>query len=220
MVFNNNVILQTSTSVKQTLTVAVLMPFVTTPTDPSIAHVNLDIKEMEKNCTGNIHFSVCSARMASNALCVFQCFLFDLFSFVSLTTYFVCSNKRTSVGFPLSRQLIGIHRANLVYCHWCSISFQTSTSVKKERTIAVLTRFVITPKDPTTAHVNQDMKETKIIAEVISFVNSSFLQIIESIAVFVFLWSDALYSNFLPDSGPYNFKIQSGKFITLLGNCI
>ena len=67
MVFNNNVILQTSTSVKQTLTCAVLMPFVTTPTDPSIAHVNLDIKEMEKNCTGNIHFSVCSARMASKA---------------------------------------------------------------------------------------------------------------------------------------------------------
>ena len=42
------VILQTSTSVKQTLTCAVLMPFVTTPMDPSIAHVNLDIKEMEK----------------------------------------------------------------------------------------------------------------------------------------------------------------------------
>ena len=63
MVFNNNVILQTSTSVKQTLTCAVLMPFVTTPTDPSIAHVDLDIKEMEKNCTGNIHFSVWSARM-------------------------------------------------------------------------------------------------------------------------------------------------------------
>ena len=47
MVFNN-VLFQTSTSVKQTLTVAVLMPFVQTPTDPSIAHVNLDIKEMEK----------------------------------------------------------------------------------------------------------------------------------------------------------------------------
>ena len=47
MVFNN-VILQTSTSVKQKLTCAVLIPFVTTPTDPSIAHVDLDIKEMEK----------------------------------------------------------------------------------------------------------------------------------------------------------------------------
>ena len=59
--------------------------------------------------------------------------------------------------------------------------------MKKERTIAVLMRFVTTPKDPTTAHVNQDMKETELIAQVISFVNSSFLQIIESIAVFVFL---------------------------------
>ena len=59
--------------------------------------------------------------------------------------------------------------------------------MKKERTIAVLMRFVRTPKDPTTAHVNQDMKETELIAQVISFVNSSFLQIIESITVFVFL---------------------------------
>ena len=170
------------------------MPFVTTPTDPSIAHVNLDIKEMEKNCTGNIHFSVCSARMASNALCLFQCFLFDLFSFVSLTTYFVCSYKRTSVGLPLSRQLIGIHRVNLVYCHWCSIWFQTSTSVKKERTIAVLMRFVITPKDPTTAHVNQDMKGTEIIAQVISFVNSSFLQIFnQKVLSFLFFYDKMLF---------------------------
>ena len=43
-------------------------------------------------------------------------------------------------------------------------------SAKKEPTIAVLMRFVITPKDPTTAHVNQDMKGTKIIAQVIFFV--------------------------------------------------
>ena len=35
-------------SVWQIHTIVVLMPFVTTPTDPSIAHVNLDIKEMEK----------------------------------------------------------------------------------------------------------------------------------------------------------------------------
>ena len=47
-------------------------------------------------------------------------------------------------------------------------------SVKEELTIAVLMRFVITPKDPTTAHVNQDMKETEIIAQVISFITSSF----------------------------------------------
>ena len=39
-------------------------------------------------------------------------------------------------------------------------------SVKEELTIAVLMRFVITPKDPTTAHVNQDMKGTEIIAQV------------------------------------------------------
>ena len=43
-------------------------------------------------------------------------------------------------------------------------------SVKEELTIAVLMRFVITRKDPTTAHVNQDMKGTEIIAEVIFFV--------------------------------------------------
>ena len=39
-------------------------------------------------------------------------------------------------------------------------------SAKKEPTIAVLMRFVITPKDPTTARVNQDTKETEIIAKV------------------------------------------------------
>ena len=52
-------------------------------------------------------------------------------------------------------------------------------SAKKEPTIAVLMRFVITPKDPTTAHVNQDMKETEIIAahslcQVISFLTWPF----------------------------------------------
>ena len=40
-------------------------------------------------------------------------------------------------------------------------------SVKEKLTIAVLMRFVITPKDPTTAHVNQDMKGTEIIAQVV-----------------------------------------------------
>ena len=39
-------------------------------------------------------------------------------------------------------------------------------SVKKERTIAVLMRFVITPRDTTIADVNMDMKETEIIAQV------------------------------------------------------
>ena len=61
MVFSN-VILQTSTSVKQTLTRAVLIPFVTTPTDPSIAHVNLDIKEMEK--TAQVIFIFVSGLLA------------------------------------------------------------------------------------------------------------------------------------------------------------
>ena len=61
MVFNN-VILQTSTNVKQTLTSAVLMPFVTTSTGPSIAHVNLDIKEMEK--TARVIFIVVSGLLA------------------------------------------------------------------------------------------------------------------------------------------------------------
>ena len=60
-------------------------------------------------------------------------------------------------------------------------------NAKEKLTIAVLMRFVITPKDPTTAHVKQDMKGAEIIAQVISLVNSSFLQIIESIAFFIFL---------------------------------
>ena len=47
-------------------------------------------------------------------------------------------------------------------------------SVKEELTIAVLMQFVTTSTDPTTAHVNQDMKETEIIAQVISFTTSSF----------------------------------------------
>ena len=43
-------------------------------------------------------------------------------------------------------------------------------SVKEELTTAVLMRFVTTTKDPITAHVNQDMKGTEIIAQVIFFV--------------------------------------------------
>ena len=39
--------------------------------------------------------------------------------------------------------------------------------MKEKPPNAVLMRFVITPKDRTTAHVNQDMKETGIIAKVI-----------------------------------------------------
>ena len=46
-------------------------------------------------------------------------------------------------------------------------------SVKEKLTIAVLMRFVTTTKDPITAHaahVNQDLKGTEIIAQVIFFV--------------------------------------------------
>ena len=42
--------------------------------------------------------------------------------------------------------------------------------MKEKATVAVLMRFVITRKDPTSAHVNLDMKETEIIAKVVSFV--------------------------------------------------
>ena len=91
----NNVSFQTSTSVKQTLTVAVLMPFVTTPTDPSDAHVNLDIKEMEK--TAQVIFFLVSGLLAWHqklCVCFFVCSAigswFALFSFISSTTYFVC----------------------------------------------------------------------------------------------------------------------------------
>ena len=47
-------------------------------------------------------------------------------------------------------------------------------SVNKEPTIAILMRFVITPKDPTTARVNQDTKGTDIIAQVVSLLTWSF----------------------------------------------
>ena len=47
--------------------------------------------------------------------------------------------------------------------------FRHRLSVKEELTIAVLMRFLTTPKDPITAHVNLDMKGTEIIAQVIFF---------------------------------------------------
>ena len=65
--------------------------------------------------------------------------------------------------------------------------------MKKERTIAVLMRFVITPKDPTTAHVNQDIKGTEIIAQVISFVNSSFLQIFDQKVLSFLFFYDKMF---------------------------
>ena len=60
-------------------------------------------------------------------------------------------------------------------------------SVKEKLTIAVLMRFVTTTKDPITAHVNQDMKGTEIIAQVIFFVLYKVIfNAIENIAVFIF----------------------------------
>ena len=47
-------------------------------------------------------------------------------------------------------------------------------SAKKEPTTAILMQFVITPKHPTTARVNQDMKGTDIIAQVVSFLTWHF----------------------------------------------
>ena len=68
-------------------------------------------------------------------------------------------------------------------------------SVKEKLTIAVLMRFVITPKDPTTAHVNQDMKETEIIAQVISFITSSFC-IPSKALLFLFFHDKMLFIEF------------------------
>ena len=68
-------------------------------------------------------------------------------------------------------------------------------SVKEELIIAVLMRFVTTPKDPTTAHVNQDMKETEIIAQVISFITSSFC-IPSKALLFLFFHDKMLFIEF------------------------
>ena len=99
-----------------------------------------------------------------------QCFgllLILLLSSSNLFSWFHCRYIKTGESLK--------HRNVKYVCfYYRSIWFQTSTSAKKGPTIAVLMRFVITPKDPTTAHVNQDMKGTEIIAQVISFVTWSF----------------------------------------------
>ena len=87
-------------------------------------------------------------------------------------------------------------------------------SAKKEPTIAVLMRFVITPKDPTTAHVNQDMKGTEIIAQVISFLTWSFYMPSKAL-LFLFFHDKMLFIAIFLDSRPYYLKILNGKFITL-----
>ena len=67
-------------SVWQIHTIVVLMHFVITPTDPLIAHVNLDIKEMEK--TAQVIFIwVCGLLSAwhQKLLCLFVCLIYSLF---------------------------------------------------------------------------------------------------------------------------------------------
>ena len=56
------------------------MPFVTTPMDPSIAHVNLDINEMEK--TAQVIFFLVSGLLAWHqklCVCFLVCFIFFYF---------------------------------------------------------------------------------------------------------------------------------------------
>ena len=96
-------------------------------------------------------------------------------------------------------------------------------SAKKEPTIAVLMRFVITPKDPTTAHVNQDMKEREIIAhslcQVISFLTWPFCTPSNAL-LFLFFHDKMLFIAIFLDSRPYYLKILNGKFIRLGMPCI
>ena len=88
-------------------------------------------------------------------------------------------------------------------------------SVKEKLTIAVLMRFVITPKDPTTAHVNQDMKGTEIIAQVISsFLTWSFCTPSKAL-LFLFFHDKMLFIAIFLNSRPYYLKILNGKFTTL-----
>ena len=83
-------------------------------------------------------------------------------------------------------------------------------------TIVVLMHFVITPTDPTTAHVNQDMKGTEIIAQVIFFVIQSFC-VPSKALLFLFFHNKMLFINFCQTvDNITSVKILSGKFITLL----
>ena len=68
--------------------------------------------------------------------------------------------------------------------------------MKEKSTTAVLMRFVTTPNDPTTAHVNQDMKETEIIAQVISFITKSFC-IPSKALLFLFFYDKVLFIGIL-----------------------
>ena len=94
---------------------------------------------------------------------------------------------------------------------------------KKEPTIVVLIRFVITPKDPTTAHVNPDMEGTEIIAhslcQVISFLTWP-LCTPSNALLFLFFHDKMLFMAICLDSRPYHLKILNGKFIRLGMPCI
>ena len=73
-------------------------------------------------------------------------------------------------------------------------------SAKKEPTIAILMRFVITPKDPTTAHANQDMKGTEMIAQVIFFLIWSFCVPSKALP-FLFFRSKKIINDYYLSSG-------------------
>ena len=87
-------------------------------------------------------------------------------------------------------------------------------SVMRELTIALLLRFVTTPKEHITAHVNQDMNETEIIAQVIYFVTWPFGMPSKAL-LFLFFHDKMLFIAFLLDSRPYYLKMLNGKFIML-----
>ena len=54
-------------------------------------------------------------------------------------------------------------------------------------------RFVITPKDVTTAHVNQDIKGTEIIAQVISFLSWSLVCVPSKALLFLFFHDKTIF---------------------------
>ena len=93
-------------------------------------------------------------------------------------------------------------------------------SVMRELTIAVLLRFAITPKDPITAHVNQDMKETEITAHR-QVRNITWPFCIPSKGLlFLFFHDKMLFIAIFLDSRPYYLKILNGKFIMFGMPCI
>ena len=78
-------LIQILMSVWQVYTIAVLMHFVITPTDPSIAHANRDIQEMDK--TAQVIFLLVFGLLAWHQNFLVVCLL-AFFFFTPLTTYF------------------------------------------------------------------------------------------------------------------------------------